>query len=145
MAEDQSGQYLGVQSSGMLQFGIRAAHQPEVEESCQLPGRGAGRFCRVVQEGSTVNRKKVNSLLGVCDSRHVCNIDRDVNPVSGGECRIPGARRRSGGGGQVSLKYKACELLTQEAPFPIGFGFFGIPKLSVLGGNNLMGDPLGSG
>ena len=76
----------------MLQFGIRAAHQPEVEESCQLPGRGAGQFCRVVQEGSVVNRKKVNSLPGVCDSVHVCNIDGDVDLVSGGECRILGAR-----------------------------------------------------
>ena len=81
-----------------------------------------------------MNRKKVNSLPGVCDSGHVCNIDGDVDLVSGGECRIPGARRRSDGGGQVSLKYKAWELLTQEAPFPIGFGFFGIPKLSVLSG-----------
>ena len=81
-----------------------------------------------------MNRKKVNSLPSVYDSGHVCNIDGDVDLVSGGECHIPGARRRSGGGGQVSLKYKAWELLTQEAPFPIGFGFFGIPKLSVLRG-----------
>ena len=72
------------------------------------------------------------SLL--CAILGMYNIDGDVDLVSGGECRIPGARRRFGGGGQVSLKYKAWELLRQEVPFPIGFGFFGIPKLSVLRG-----------
>ena len=34
--EGQSGQYLGVQSSGALQNGIRAVHQPEVEVSTNL-------------------------------------------------------------------------------------------------------------
>ena len=86
--EGQSGQYLGVQSSGALQNGVSSLSRCQLASDSGDLAEGGMPGAWRSRPGERVGCKKVSSLPGVWFWTCV-TIDEDVDLIRGGECNIP--------------------------------------------------------